>query len=352
MVRAVDIVVDLQAGDTGKGKVTHHLLNTATEPYTAVCRFNGGGNAGHTIYHHGKKYVTHQVPSGIFFGVPCVLGLGCVVNPQALADEVRALREDGFTAPVYVDRRAHVTRATHVETDRKDSAHLGTTGQGVGPTMMDKYGRTGLRMEQWGLDASVFRQLDISVIDTFDMFHTEFTPHTVLCEGAQGFQLDVDWGDYPYVTSSHCTSGAVALNGFPPSRWRKVYGVMKPYETYSGFKVFNTRVDMEVTYAALQTLGGEIGATTGRRRQVRSLHLDDVIRAIYVNDVTDVIINKIDIMEATYTAGYTKVYQYKHNFLWWAYETRQDFVDAVTRTLRLECPYLRTITWSDSPHAV
>ena len=144
MIRHCDVIVDLQAGDTGKGKVAHHLASTV--PYDMVMRYNGGANAGHTVFVEGQKIVTHQVPVGIFHNIPSLIGLGCVVNLQKLEEECRMLASLGFRAPLFIDKRAHITLPHHMEEDSHDTT-IGTTRMGIGPTYRDKYNRTGVRAE-------------------------------------------------------------------------------------------------------------------------------------------------------------------------------------------------------------
>ncbi len=340
MIKHADIVIDLQAGDTGKGKVSHHLAKQ--RHYDVVLRFNGGANAGHTIYHEGQKVVTHQVPVGVFYNIPCIIGPGCVVNIPALVEEINMLKKLGFETNIYVDKRCHITAPAHIAEDGQDNK-IGTTRQGIGPTYRDKYARTGNRLG----DLVTFNDFTrpYGVIDVAQYFFQMPRELTVLCEGAQGFQIDIDWGDYPYVTSSHCTTGAVALNGIAPRTWRNVYGVMKAYETYSGFKTHYTQDD--AVFASIQEVGQEFGATTGRKRQVRWLHLDDVIQAMHVNDVTDLIINKVDVLEVVGVFGV--VHQGTNHM----FRNVDDFRRFVERTIRNEYKYkLNSIIWSTSPETV
>jgi adenylosuccinate synthase len=341
MIRHADIVVDLQAGDTGKGKVSHWLAKTYN--YDVVLRYNGGANAGHTIYHNGQKVVTHQVPVGVFYGIPCIIGPGCVVNVPKLYEEIDMLRKLGFKTEIYIDRRCHITTPAHIAEDSQDTK-IGTTRQGIGPTYRDKYARTGSQLAQ------IVKYNDFTrpyqMIDVAQYFFKSEKELTVLCEGAQGFQIDIDWGDYPYVTSSHCTSGAVALNGVAPRTWRNVYGIMKAYETYSGFKQFNQIGDQDVL-DTIQVAGEEFGATTGRKRQVSWMNLDGVITAMHVNDITDLIINKVDILDAlgVYGVVYKNVV---HKFT-----TGMEFREFVEHNIRNDYKYhLNSITWSSSPEMV
>lgn len=298
-VQYADVIVDLQAGDTGKGKIAHHF--TATGEYDLVLRYNGGANAGHTIYHNNQKIVTHQVPVGVIHGIPSIIGLGCVVDIPALINELFQLNQLGIRTEglIWIDKRAHLVTEKHLTEDRTEST-LGTTRKGIGPTYRDKYGRIGTRVG----DINTDHYHQFRIIDVYDTFFTNRHEKRILCEGAQGWQIDIDWGDYPYVTSSHCTIGSVCLNGIPPQKIRKIIGTMKAYETYSGFKThFMDEADEGLK--KLQEAGNEFGATTGRARKTRWLNLDEALRAMNVNGVTDIIINKFDVLEQV---GQYKVY--------------------------------------------
>jgi len=341
MIGNADIVIDLQAGDTGKGKVSDHLAKNNN--YDAVLRFNGGGNAGHTIYHDGVKIVTHQVPVGIFYNIPSIIGAGCVVNISKLNEEISMLRSLGYNGKVFVDQRAHVTMPEHIDEDTKD-VKLGTTGQGIGPTYRDKVARTGKRI------ADVMNPYErglFTIIDTYNYFYNrrEYFPIDVLCEGAQGFQIDLDWGDYPYVTSSSCTSASVQISGIAPRYWRNVYGIMKAYETYSGHKThFASVADVNQyldVFNKIQEIGGEIGATTGRKRHIRWLQLDGVIQAMYINNVTNLIINKVDVLDAVKTW----VVNFKNQN--YVFNSSKEFKEFVENTIMWNYHHtLNEIVWS------
>lgn len=284
----LDVIVDLQYGDSGKGKVAHHLART--KRYTHVLRYNGGCNAGHTIFHRGRKFVTHHIPAGVFFGIPSVIGSGCVVDPVQFFKEIKELEAGGVKTGgiVFIARNAHIITASHKAEDRKRGGKIGTTGRGNGPAYRDKYGRTGVRAEQ-------VEALRPYLIDPYDEFGRSKKRVVVLAEGAQGFGLDIDWGDYPYVTSSHCTVAGALLNGFPASAVRNVWGVAKIYETYVGSKKFQPKGKI---FDEIAEAGEEYGATTGRRRQVNWLNLETLERAIRMNGVTHVVLNKIDVLNS------------------------------------------------------
>lgn len=284
-----DIVVGLQYGDEGKGKVTHQLAQN--NDYTHVVRFNGGCNAGHTIYHEGKKFVTHHIPCGVFFGIRSIIGPGCVVNIKNLFEEIDEIEEAGIPVRslLRIASNVHIITDFHCAEDEKDTV-IGTTRTGNGPAYRDKYGRKGVR-------AIEYQELSEFVIDMYTELHDnpEFDDIKVLCEGAQGFGLDIDWGDYPFVTSSHCTTAGAVANGIPHSSIRDVWGVAKVYETYVGAKSFED--DKNPIFEKIREEGFEYGATTGRSRQVNWLSLEMIKRSLRINGVTKVIFNKADILE-------------------------------------------------------
>ena len=279
-----DVVVGAQYGDEAKGKIAHHLCKTGG--YTHVLRFNGGCNAGHTIYHNGKKFVTHHIPCGVFYGITSIIGPGCVIDPERFFAEIAQLEDAGIPAEdlVLIAKNAHVITDSHREEDTKDTK-IGTTKRGNGPAYRDKYGRTGVRAETMPC-------FEDYLVDVYEELYTK--PDTkVLLEGAQGFGLDIDHGDYPYVTSSHCTSASALLTGIPPQAIDRVWGVAKIYETYVGAKKFES--DEEV-FKIIRNVGKEYGATTGRPRQCNWLDWDFLEKSVKVNGVTDLVFNKMDVL--------------------------------------------------------
>ena len=306
----VDVVLGIQHGDEGKGKVVHHLCKTGD--YTLVYRGQGGPNAGHTIYHEGTKHVTHLIPAGVFFGIQSLIGPGCVVDLSKLFAECTELQKAGFDVKnlLKIDRRAHVILREHLEEDAKDSetTGIGTTKCGIGPTYSAKYNRTGRRLgdiidefyaevpdaSNENISGNVLPYFRNMLVDSYELFHKSPTPVIALFEGGQGFDLDIDWGEYPYVTSSHVSTAGALLNGLPPQSVRNVYGVAKAYETYVGAKNFQRD---DASCKLFQELGHEYGATTGRLRQTDYLHLPRLERAITINGVTTLIINKCDILQ-------------------------------------------------------
>lgn len=335
MIKFADIIVDLQAGDTGKGKVAHSLLESETK-YTHVIRYNGGGNAGHTIFHNEQKVVTHFIPCGVLYGIKSVIGLGCVVNVNKLFEEIDYLENLGFDVKnnLLIDKRVHIVTNEHIAEDSSENK-IGTTKQGIGPTYRDKYFRKGIRAES-------IPELKPYIFDLYEL-HSSKENYTILFEGAQGFELDIDWGDYPYVTSSHCTVGSAILNGVPPKSIRKVLGISKAYRTYVGAKQFEGD---DSIFEKIRELGNEYGATTGRKRQVNWFNLDDIIKAININGVTDLIINKIDILDEL------KTFKLYHKNKLINYEDSQNFKYNIMYNLKTECPTIENIIFSDNPYKI
>jgi adenylosuccinate synthase len=319
VVITADVIVDLQYGDSGKGKVAHILAHK--KKYQYVLRYNGGGNAGHTIYHKGVKFVTHQVPVGVFYGIPSIIGPGCVVNIAGLLDEIAALTAAGIkvAGKLFVAKNAHVVTTAHLNEEGGEKK-IGTTKQGIGPAYRDKHARVGVRAES-------VPELAPYLVDLYELFHETKKAVHILCEGAQGFGLDIDWGDYPFVTSSHCTTAGALLNGIPPRSLREVWGIAKAYETYVGSKDFEPK---DPIFPKLRELGEEFGATTGRPRQCNWLNLDMLEKAIRMNGVTHVVINKCDILRAAgryalYAKGKEKTFKTEAAF--------KTFVAAKMKTL-------------------
>lgn len=287
-----DIVVGLQHGDEGKGKVTAHLLSKGT--YTHCVRYNGGCNAGHTIYHKGEKLVTHHIPAGVLYGITSVIGNGCVLDPDKLFREIQKLESHGINVREHlkIASNAHVITKAHKVEDSRDTT-IGTTRTGNGPAYRDKYARKGLR-------ASEIPQLAEFIVDIVE----ELSGDTeILMEGAQGFWLDPDWGDYPYVTSSHTGTAAAIQNGVSPRSIRNVWGVIKAYETYVGKRDFQPD---EPIFNKIQEAGREYGATTGRVRQCNWINLDQIKTAILLNGANRIIVNKMDVLRQLDAWGTTK----------------------------------------------
>lgn len=291
----MDVIVDLQYGDCGKGKVAHYLSHTNS--YTHVLRYNGGCNAGHTIFHKGKKFVTHHIPAGVFFGVKSIIGSGCVLDPDQFFREIKMLEEGGVKTKgkIFIAKNTHIITAAHKNEDKQKGGKIGTTGRGNGPAYRDKYGRTGMRAERVARLKPYLINLYNEWYPPFDKAQGKAKKINILAEGAQGFGLDIDWGDYPFVTSSHCTAAGALLNGLPASAVRNVWGVAKIYETYVGSKKFQPKGDL---FNKIGDVGEEFGSTTGRRRQTNWMNMQTLERAIRMNGVTHIVFSKTDVLRA------------------------------------------------------
>tara|TARA_Y100000589_G_C27194651_1_gene646255 strand:+ start:485 stop:1507 length:1023 start_codon:yes stop_codon:yes gene_type:complete len=286
-----DVIVGLQHGDEGKGKITHILLKQ--NKYDLCIRYNGGPNAGHTIYHNNKKIVLHQIPCGILHGIKSIIGPGCVIDIDKLEEEIKMLEESGIENVRHnlkIAFNAHVITDENIKND-KNNNKVGTTCSGIGPTYVNKYNRCGKRISKYLRE---IYDLNLDVIDTIEYIHINNEFKNIFFEGAQGYELDIDWGDYPYVTSSNCLSGNSFTCGVPPNTVNKIYGVCKLYETYVGSKNFEKK---DIIFDKLRELGHEYGATTGRNRQCNWLNIDRLIKALLCNGVNELIINKCDIIK-------------------------------------------------------
>lgn len=337
MAMKVDVLLGLQWGDEGKGKV----VDVLTPRYDVVARFQGGPNAGHTLEFEGKKYVLRSIPSGIFqHGQINVIGNGVVLDPVLFAEEAKALEESGVNLRkvLKISKKVHLILPTHRLLDAaleraKGGAKIGTTGKGIGPTYTDKVSRNGLRLGDLfhnfdakysaararhlvrlkSLDAEPqnLKELEdkwmeaLDYIKTFDIVNSEYLINgylnegkSVLCEGAQGTMLDVDFGSYPFVTSSNTiTAGACSGLGVAPNKIGEVYGIFKAYCTRVGSGPFPTELHDE-TGKKIRDLGHEYGAVTGRERRCGWIDLVALRYAIMINGVTQLIMMKSDVLDS------------------------------------------------------
>lgn len=337
MALKVDVLLGLQWGDEGKGKV----VDVLTPRYDVVARFQGGPNAGHTLEFEGKKYVLRSIPSGIFqHGQINVIGNGVVLDPVLFAEEAKALEESGVNLRkvLKISKKVHLILPTHRLLDAaleraKGGAKIGTTGKGIGPTYTDKVSRNGLRLGDLfhnfdakysaararhlvrlkSLDAQPqnLKELEdkwmeaLDYIKTFDIVDSEYLINgylnegkSVLCEGAQGTMLDVDFGSYPFVTSSNTiTAGACSGLGVAPNKIGEVYGIFKAYCTRVGSGPFPTELHDE-TGKKIRDLGHEYGAVTGRERRCGWIDLVALRYAIMINGVTQLIMMKSDVLDS------------------------------------------------------
>lgn len=332
----VDVLLGLQWGDEGKGKV----VDVLTPRYDVVARFQGGPNAGHTLEFEGQKYVLRSIPSGIFQGGKInIIGNGVVLAPDLFMEEARDLERSGHNlrSRLHISKKAHLIMPTHRVLDAaieslKGKNKVGTTGKGIGPTYTDKISRNGLRVgdilenfqekyEQHKtrhmemLKAMNYTDFDISEVERKWMEGIEFIKQfhlvdseqevndllregkTILCEGAQGTMLDVDFGSYPFVTSSNTIcAGACTGLGIGPNKIGNVYGIMKAYCTRVGAGPFPTEL-FDETGKTIRNLGHEYGAVTGRERRCGWIDLVALRYSIMLNGVTELIMMKSDVLD-------------------------------------------------------
>ena len=335
MNNQADVLLGLQWGDEGKGKI----VDVITPRYHVVARFQGGPNAGHTLEFNGIKHVLHTIPSGIFHqGCLNVVGNGVVIDPVILRKEVEALYRLNVDVKhqLHISRKAHLILPTHRILDaaseaEKGTSKIGSTLKGIGPTYMDKTGRNGLRVgdvfkpdfEQkyralvekhrgilahynysYNLDEvekpwmeSVEYLRELTVIDSEHFLNGQLnTGRSVLCEGAQGSLLDIDFGSYPFVTSSNTiTAGACTGLGIAPNRIGEVMGIFKAYCTRVGSGPFPTELHNDEG-ELMRKHGNEFGSTTGRPRRCGWLDLPALKYAIMINGVTQLIMTKADVL--------------------------------------------------------
>ncbi len=320
----VDVVLGLQWGDEGKGKVVDALADR----YEVVARFQGGPNAGHTLYHRGQKVVLHQVPAGIFHEtVKCLIGDGVVIDPEILGGEVAGLERMGVdvVGRLFLGRGVQLILPVHrwLEEVSQEGERIGTTRRGIGPAYADRYARRGISLGD--LEKPDYRQKILNLIAYHEAHFPgasrvevperfwaaleslrrlrwvstyEWLRHhkRVLAEGSQGTMLDVFAGSYPYVTSSHTTvAGVCAGLLVSPRQIGQVWGVIKAYATRVGAGPFATEITGELA-SWLQERGGERGSTTGRLRRCGWLDLVLLKYSIEINGVTALIVTKGDVL--------------------------------------------------------
>lgn len=333
---SVQVVVGAQWGDEGKGKI----IDVLSENKEMVIRYQGGANAGHTVYVGEKKYVLHLIPSGILRSdVVCIIGDGVVLDPEAFCEELGVLDKAGidYANRLYISPRTHIIFPYHKQLDlqsesQKGQKQIGTTGRGIGPAYSDKYNRCGIRavdllnakatneklktnlnyknfvlknfyqaaevnlqeMEKFASQyATELKPFIKETLPLIAQFQTENRP--ILIEGAQGALLDIDYGSYPFVTSSHpVVGGAFTGSGVSPQKSENT-GVMKAYLTRVGNGPFPTELS-DATGDELRSCGGEFGATTGRPRRCGWLDLCAAKYSAHVNGLTNIALTKMDVL--------------------------------------------------------
>lgn len=332
MIPNCDIVVGLIYGDEGKGKITNYLAKQnkikSLKTHNALCiRYNGGPNAGHTIYINQHKIITHQIPTGMLYGMSGLIADNCYIDLNKLNKELHELEDItndyNIRKRLFISKNAHLILNKHINSEIGENK-IGTTCSGIGPCAIDKYGRTGKRI----IDCDYTEINNIipyeNIVDSYNMIYNKVKNNNyILIEGAQGLGLDINHGDYPYVTSSHCCATDALNLGIPINYIRDIYGVAKAYDTYVGAKEFQPKND-NILYE-LQKIGEEYGSTTGRPRQCNYLNLDFLIRSININNCNNIIINKCDILQKIGNECFKIYYNDKiHNFN--TYEKWETFI--------------------------
>jgi adenylosuccinate synthase len=351
---SVDLLLGLQWGDEGKGKI----VDVLTAKYDIIARFQGGPNAGHTLVFNGRKHVLHTIPSGIFHeGKINLVGNGVVIDPVIFKNELDKLEEVGvdYKKSMLISRKAHLILPTHriidaVSEKSKGKKKIGSTLKGIGPTYMDKTGRNGIRVgdlesDNWlekyrnlankhqkmvnfydvdleynleELEKEFFAAVDVLKTLNFTdseeyIFNAQKNNKSILAEGAQGSLLDIDFGTYPYVTSSNTTAaGACTGLGVAPNSIKDVYGIFKAYTTRVGSGPFPTEL-FDEDGEAMGRIGKEFGATTGRSRRCGWLDLVALKYACQINGVTQLMMMKADVLSGFKTIKICTSYLYKGN---------------------------------------
>ena len=346
---SVDVLLGLQWGDEGKGKIVDFI----SKKYNIIARFQGGPNAGHTIYINKKKHVLHTVPSGIFNkNVQNIIGNGVVIDPVTLSKELNELEQIGvdYRKNLFISRKAHLIIPTHKHLDAaseiaKGKKKIGSTLRGITPTYMDKTGRNGLRIGDIEIDGflrkfnnltekhkkilkyynyetnlnddiaiwmdSIKKIQEIKFIDSEYFLNKKIAQQQkILAEGAQGTLLDLDFGTYPFVTSSNTISaGACNGLGIPPNKIKNVIGIFKAYCTRVGNGPFPTELNDELGNQ-MATKGNEFGSTTGRARRCGWLDLPALKYAISINGITELSMMKSDVLSGFKSIKVCVAYNY------------------------------------------
>ena len=347
----VDLLLGLQWGDEGKGKI----VDVLTKDYDIIARFQGGPNAGHTLEFDGMKHVLHTIPSGIFHkNALNIVGNGVVIDPVIFKKELDNLEKFNIDIPskLFISRKAHLILPTHRLLDAasetaKGKAKIGSTLKGIGPTYMDKTGRNGMRVgdlefDNWKEKYRALANKHIGMIDYYNVdiqydlkeledefcegietlkklkfidseqyiFEAMAEGKKILAEGAQGSLLDIDFGTYPFVTSSNTTAaGACTGLGVPPSKIGSVFGIFKAYTTRVGSGPFPTEL-FDKDGETMGRVGNEFGATTGRPRRCGWLDLVALKHMVQINGVTDLMMMKADVLSGFETIKICTAYNY------------------------------------------
>ena len=328
----VDICCGLNWGDEAKGKIVAQLSKSGN--YNFVCRWAGGNNAGHTVYLNKKKFKTHLIPCGIFYNIPSIIGPDCVINKDSFFEEITYLKNCGFnTDLIKISPKAHIVDKSHIFEDKEKYKEQGTTGKGIAPCYRDKYARTGKRV--------------IEDNELYSYLWDEKLYGNVLCEGAQGVWLDINHGNYPYVTSSTTLPYGACSLGFPPIYIQKIYGATKIYDTRSGTDPdFPESLLQDCELKRVADVGKEYGTTTGRRRKVNWLNLDKLIEAITLSGTNILIVSKIDVLKEV------NIFKLIYNDKLQVYNNLNHMLKDIENKIIYHCKLVSCILFSDDPEEV
>jgi adenylosuccinate synthase len=318
----IDCLLGIQWGDEGKGRIIDYFANN----YDIVARFNGGPNSGHVVYFNDKKYTLHVIPSGIFYNKKCIIGNGVVINPVYLKNEIESLELDKINVKdnLYISRYSHIISPCHIAEDieKEKTLKIGTTKNGIGPCYKSKVERSGVRI--CDIDDKYIHSFDTIINDGVNEYDEKFRKDIInyvdslkyllnlqianveyllndnnidiLVEGAQGTLLDIDFGTYPYVSSSNSTIGGVMTGlGISHKNIRTVYGVFKAYMTRVGNGPFVTETKGK-TGEKIRKIGEEFGSTTGRPRRCGWLDIPALKYACMINGITNLVMTKADVL--------------------------------------------------------
>ena len=345
---SINAIVGGQWGDEGKGKIVDLL----SKDVSIVARYQGGANAGHTVYYNDNKVVLHQIPTGALRkNSKCILGKGMVIDPVGITEEIDCLKKNNinYDGRIFIDYYAHVVTPIHKLIDKTNECRsgnkIGTTCKGIGPTYTDKYNRIGLRMIDIldskmlhskmnsrlviALNKNEIETDDVEILkgdiskfyeacneikhfinDTFSLIYKNIN-NNILIEGAQGTLLDIDHGTFPYVTSSNCSSGGISPGlGIPGNKLNEIIGIFKAYVTRVGSGPFPTEL-FDSDGDLLQSSGKEFGATTGRKRRCGWFDLVAGRYSARVNGLTGIALTKLDILDEFDTIKVCTHYEYE-----------------------------------------
>ncbi|MCX7956457.1 MAG: adenylosuccinate synthase [Endomicrobia bacterium] len=366
------VILGTQWGDEGKGKVVHYLSRNAD----FIVRYQGGNNAGHTVVFNGQEHILHLIPSGILENKKCIIANGVVIDPEALYQEVNFLKSRGIKVDknnLFISEQAHIILPYHkyIDAAREKTQKIGTTQKGIGPCYSDKYARTGIRVcdflekdtfhtlveknldEKYKIISDFISKEDIrkkvfSIYEKYSDFIRQFTTNTtdilidiinknktVIFESAQGTMLDVEFGSYPYVTSSHPTVGGISIGtGLPPSYISKVIGIAKAYTTRVGEGPFPTEIKTNLQ-DFLREQGKEYGATTGRPRRCGWFDSVVVRHSVKINGIKELVLTKLDCLKDINPLKICVGYKYKNKIFYDYPSSRkiQQLVKPIYKTL-------------------